>query len=264
MDNCKIINTHTNEIIKALNDLGYVWTPKKFDEQDCLLKAHWILAKETGEIAYSSGTHIDSPLAFKELTLPQLRDLVVLKRNDVRDATHKNFRTNTPYLKQGENEYYMFNGEWVLSNCPNDLEPINKPQDPALISGADALRALADGKEVELLDEELDIPWTKIMTDKDERNAIEPCISMFFDGYREIKFRLKPQTIKVELELPKLFEPVEDCHVYILDDGKTDGYRRYSYEVHGDKGNTFIGIWRTEEEIKQVVEQLRKIRGTNS
>ncbi|WP_000371041.1 hypothetical protein [Acinetobacter baumannii] len=64
MDNYKIINTHTNEIIKALNDLGYVWTPKKFDEQDCLVKAHWILAKETGEIAYSSGTHIDSPLVF--------------------------------------------------------------------------------------------------------------------------------------------------------------------------------------------------------
>ncbi|OTL66608.1 hypothetical protein B9Y25_05750, partial [Acinetobacter baumannii] len=40
----------------------------------------------------------------KELTLPQLRDLIVLKRNDVKDATHKNFRTNTPYLKQGENE----------------------------------------------------------------------------------------------------------------------------------------------------------------
>ncbi|MFX8133623.1 hypothetical protein ABTK90_19625, partial [Acinetobacter baumannii] len=72
-----------------------------------------------------------------------------------------------------------------------------------------------------------------------------------------------PQTIKLELELPKPFEPEEDCHVYILDDGKTDGYRRYSYEVHGDKGNTFIGIWRTEEEIKQVVEQLRKIRGAS-
>ncbi|WP_262016416.1 hypothetical protein [Acinetobacter baumannii] len=88
MDNYKIINTHTNEIIKALNDLGYVWTPKKFDEQDCLLKAHWILAKEKVKvkIAYSSGTHIDSPLVFKELTLPQLRDLVVLHRNDVKDA----------------------------------------------------------------------------------------------------------------------------------------------------------------------------------
>ncbi|MFH4284782.1 hypothetical protein WAJ30_20535, partial [Acinetobacter baumannii] len=81
-----------------------------------------------------------------------------------------------------------------------------------------------------------------------------PVVYFLTDSFR---FRLKPQTIKLELELPKPFEPEEDCHVYILDDGKTDGYRRYSYEVHGDKGNTFIGIWRTEEEIKQVVEQLR-------
>ncbi|EPH2435638.1 hypothetical protein PL734_003702 [Acinetobacter baumannii] len=188
----------------------------------------------------------------EELTLPQLRDLVVLKRNDVKDATHNNFRTNTPYLKQGENEYYMFNGEWVLSNCPNDLEPITKPQDPALISGADALRALADGKEVEANNSDFGY-WI------DARNL---SVKDFFDDIHI--FRLKPQTIKLELELPKPFEPEEDCHVYILDDGKTDGYRRYSYEVHGDKGNTFIGIWRTEEEIKQVVEQLRKIRGTNS
>ncbi|MFH4077199.1 hypothetical protein WAI85_19290, partial [Acinetobacter baumannii] len=87
-----------------------------------------------------------------------------------------------------------------------------------------------------------------------------PVVYFLTDSFR---FRLKPQTIKLELELPKPFEPEEDCHVYILDDGKTDGYRRYSYEVHGDKGNTFIGIWRTEEEIKQVVEQLRKIRGAS-
>ncbi|EMI7641187.1 hypothetical protein RGF91_003628, partial [Acinetobacter baumannii] len=173
----------------------------------------------------------------EELTLPQLRDLVVLKRNDVKDATHNNFRTNTPYLKQGENEYYMFNGEWVLSNCPNDLEPITKPQDPALISGADALRALADGKEVEANNSDFGY-WI------DARNL---SVKDFFDDIHI--FRLKPQTIKLELELPKPFEPEEDCHVYILDDGKTDGYRRYSYEVHGDKGNTFIGIWRTEEEI---------------
>lgn len=60
----------------------------------------------------------------KELTLPELRGLVVLKRNDVGDATHINTRTNTPYLKQGDNEYYMHNGTWFLSDCPNDLKPI--------------------------------------------------------------------------------------------------------------------------------------------
>ncbi|MCE6957401.1 hypothetical protein KSB39_20645, partial [Acinetobacter baumannii] len=154
--------------------------------------------------------------------------------------------------RQGENEYYMFNGEWVLSNCPNDLEPINKPQDPALISGAGALDTLKAKKEAEYCGEGLNDSWLSAET--------LPVVYFLTDSFR---FRLKPQTIKLELELPKPFEPEEDCHVYILDDGKTDGYRRYSYEVHGDKGNTFIGIWRTEEEIKQVVEQLRKIRGAS-
>jgi len=156
---------------------------------------------------------------------------------------------------------YYWQGEWCKSaiNKSNDYEnyiansltPITQPQDPALISGADVLRALADGKEVEGFSEENE-EWIPIVY-----FSVQEVVNGLY------KFRLKPQTIKVELELPKPFEPEEDCHVYILDDGKTDGYRRYSYEVHGDKGNTFIGIWRTEEEIKQVVEQLRKIRGTN-
>ncbi|EKF46189.1 hypothetical protein RE652_006755 [Acinetobacter baumannii] len=196
----------------------------------------------------------------KELTLPQLQDLVVLKRNDVKDATHRDKRDESIYLTSDKVIYY-WQGEWCKSaiNKSNDYEnyiansltPITQPQDPALISGADVLRALADGKEVEGFSEENE-EWIPIVY-----FSVQEVVNGLY------KFRLKPQTIKVELELPKPFEPEEDCHVYILDDGKTDGYRRYSYEVHGDKGNTFIGIWRTEEEIKQVVEQLRKIRGTN-
>ncbi len=196
----------------------------------------------------------------KELTLPQPQDLVVLKRNDVKDATHRDKRDESIYLTSDKVIYY-WQGEWCKSaiNKSNDYEnyiansltPITQPQDPALISGADVLRALADGKEVEGFSEENE-EWIPIVY-----FSVQEVVNGLY------KFRLKPQTIKVELELPKPFEPEEDCHVYILDDGKTDGYRRYSYEVHGDKGNTFIGIWRTEEEIKQVVEQLRKIRGTN-
>lgn len=138
-----------------------------------------------------------------------------------------------------------------------------KPQDPALISGAEALRALADGKGVDVHESTYkNEVWFNL---KDTKfTPAEILAEKVRDKPYKLSFRLKPQTIKLELELPKPFEPEEDCHVYILDDGKTDGYRRYSYEVHGDKGNTFIGIWRTEEEIKQVVEQLRKIRGTNS
>ncbi|PZM16594.1 hypothetical protein DOL94_10480 [Acinetobacter baumannii] len=193
----------------------------------------------------------------QELTLPKLRDLVVLKRGDVKDATHED-QYGDKWLYLDERHYVYLNDQWDLPIGEflerYELKPILpvKKQDPALISGADALRALADGKEVEANNSDFGY-WI------DARNL---SVKDFFDDIHI--FRLKPQTIKLELELPKPFEPEEDCHVYILDDGKTDGYRRYSYEVHGDKGNTFIGIWRTEEEIKQVVEQLRKIRGTNS
>ncbi|HEE6636137.1 TPA: hypothetical protein R7S54_001536 [Acinetobacter baumannii] len=206
---------------------------------------------------------------FKELTLPQLQDLVVLKRNDVKDATHRDKRDESIYLTSDKVIYY-WQGEWCKSaiNKSNDYEnyiansltPITQPQDPALISGDVALANVHKCIVQYLHDDEPYGRWTTIT----DHFWSQYHLGMFLDPDTKFKFRFKPQTIKLELELPKPFEPEEDCHVYILDDGKTDGYRRYSYEVHGDKGNTFIGIWRTEEEIKQVVEQLRKIRGTNS
>ncbi|PPC08173.1 hypothetical protein SOI76_05100 [Acinetobacter pittii] len=149
----------------------------------------------------------------------------------------------------------------------------NQPKDPALISGAEA-ELVAQAKKFitsdhlnrfEAAEAHLEgHPVQFMLANGDFIDITSDTTLGIFEKDGGYSFRLKPQTIKVELELPKPFEPKEDCHVYILDDGKTDGYRRYSYEVHGDKGNTFIGIWRTEDEIKQVVEQFRKIRGTNS
>lgn len=198
----------------------------------------------------------------KELTLPKLRDIIVLKRNDVKDATHCDKRDESIYLTSDKVIYY-WQGEWCKSaiNKSNDYEnyiansltPITQPQDPALISGAEAKLAWANGVDIQIKNVNC-VNWYDL--DESKYNLD------IFDNVR-VDFRLKPQTIKLELELPKPFEPEEDCHVYILDDGKTDGYRRYFYEVHGDKGNEFIGIWKTEDEIKQVVEQLRKIRGAS-
>ncbi|EXE01436.1 hypothetical protein HN281_09550 [Acinetobacter baumannii] len=221
----------------------------------------WVAVFEDGSGSfYRHNMNLDECV---EITIAQLRDLVVLKRNDVKDATHRDKQQNSIYLTSDKVIYY-WQGEWCKSaiNKSNDYEnyiansltPIAQPQDPALISGAEAKLAWANGVDIQIKNVNC-VNWYDL--DESKYNLD------IFDNVR-VDFRLKPQTIKLELELPKPFEPEEDCHVYILDDGKTDGYRRYSYEVHGDKGNTFIGIWRTEEEIKQVVEQLRKIRGTNS
>ncbi|UQS93300.1 hypothetical protein Scipio_00071 [Acinetobacter phage Scipio] len=209
----------------------------------------WVLAFADGSMGCACEALDKDTL--KEITFPQLRDLVVLKRNDVSDA---NYRSKSVldgfYFKSCDGFFYfMFEGKWVRSTTNTDegLEPITKGLD--LISGAEALRALADGKDVEGFLEENE-EWIPIVY-----FTVQEVVNGLY------KFRLKPQTIKLELEFPKPFEPKEDCHVYILDDGKTDGYRRYFYEVHGDKGSEFIGIWKTEDEIKQVVEQLRKIKG---
>lgn len=214
----------------------------------------------------------------KELTLPQLRDLVVLKRNDVKDANCIDKKREAWYLAS-DGTYYAWQYRklcWDTESdaCveAHDIKPINQPQAPALISGAEA-ELVAQAKKFitsdhlnrfEAAEAHLEgHPVQFMLANGDFIDITSDTTLGIFEKDGGYSFRLKPQTIKLELELPKPFEPEEDCHVYILDDGKTDGYRRYSYEVHGDKGNTFIGIWKTEDEIKQVVAQLRKIRGAS-
>ncbi|MFV5654811.1 hypothetical protein VXR13_18920 [Acinetobacter baumannii] len=198
----------------------------------------------------------------EELTLPQLRDLVVLKRNDVKDATHRDKRDESIYLTSDKVIYY-WQGEWCKSaiNKSNDYEnyiansltPIAQPQDPALISGADALRALADGKEVEANNSDFGY-WI------DARNL---GVKDFFDDIHI--FRLKPQTIKLELELPKPFEPKVGDIYWFLSPFYSTGYDHCTFtNDSSDKLHVQYGAYRTEEDVKKAVEQLRKIRGTNS
>ena len=118
-----------------------------------------------------------------------------------------------------------------------------------LISGKEALIALANGEEVECRAYEKN--WINA------NNKHHP-LSLFFDD--SFQFRLKPRTITINgIEVPAPFEPKEDCTVFIIDDGKTCNYRTYDYEFGAEDESNWIGIWRTEEEIKQVVAALRSV-----
>ncbi|WP_025467876.1 hypothetical protein, partial [Acinetobacter baumannii] len=115
---------------------------------------------QNGEIGCDSIEHWDyyNDLC-QELTLPQLRDLVVLKRNDVKDATHRDKQQNSIYLTSDKVIYY-WDAEWLNSaiNKSNDYEnyiansltPITQPQDPALISGDEAKLAWANGVDIQI------------------------------------------------------------------------------------------------------------------
>ena len=118
-----------------------------------------------------------------------------------------------------------------------------------LISGKEALIAWYEGLEVEV--KHSTTGWFVF-------NGHNFGITVFKS--EDHQFRLKPRTITLNsIEVPAPFEPKEDCQVWIIDDGKTDNCRKYNYEVEGDERNIFIGMWRTEEEIKQVVSALRSV-----
>ncbi|WP_407488327.1 hypothetical protein [Acinetobacter baumannii] len=195
----------------------------------------------------------------KDLTLPQLRDLVVLKRNDINDATHADEDRRAYLDSEGKYHFYIHaENKWNYSQdvqyVGQYLKPIAQPQDPALISGAEALRALADGKEVVGKAKDYESEWL---------DASHWTLTAFLED--AVYFKVKPQTIKLELELPKPFEPNVGENYWFIDSTEEKGYRLTRFDNdENDQDVMQFGAWRTEDEIKQVVEQLRKMRGTNS
>ena len=128
-----------------------------------------------------------------------------------------------------------------------DLEPIqdSKKDEQGLISGADALRALADGREVEFLHDSHG--WVNCLG-----LNIEQVISGLF------KLRLKPRTITLNVEIPAPFEPKEGEEYFLLNPFQECGYDAYIFDSNGcDHIYVQFGAWRTEEEIKKVVAALR-------
>lgn len=130
-----------------------------------------------------------------------------------------------------------------------------KPQAPALISGAEAKLAWANGVDIQIKNVNC-VNWYDL--DESKYNLD------IFDNVR-VDFRLKPQTIKLELELPKPFEPEEGEKYWWINPNAKLGYEWDTNDLERTDFNRIaMSVWRTEDEIKQVVAQLRKIRGANS
>lgn len=174
----------------------------------------------------------------KELTIPQLRDLVVLHRNDVNDATHKYIGGGAAYKTVDDIAYLWTRMGWEYKGVAYDLVPLHKEPEQGLISGADALRALADGDYVEYWCEDL-----------------EQWVFMDMQNHFKRKFRLKPRTITLNVEIPAPFEPKESEVAWVLDSATPLGYKSIIHHV----GCVHFACWRTEEEIKQVVAALRGV-----
>ena len=78
---------------------------------------------------------------YKEITLPELRDLVVLKRNDVGDANYKTNYGTQCYIT-GEDVYAFQDNKWFLSAMQHKdildmIKPIEKPMKEYLLKSGD-------------------------------------------------------------------------------------------------------------------------------
>ena len=122
-----------------------------------------------------------------------------------------------------------------------------------LISGKEALIALANGKEV----------MCKNTRTGDVNYAKYQSVECIQNGYYEYKyekvkleFYLKPRTITINgVEVPAPFEPKGNCMCYSLYTNNSDGY----VEIHSTNAWEGCLVWRTKTEIKQVVAALRSV-----
>ena len=117
-----------------------------------------------------------------------------------------------------------------------------------LISGKEALIALANGEEVQL----------QVLGDMNWHDSTQWTVGelLCFKG----KFRLKPRTITINgSEVPAPFKPKNSESAWVVDSATPLGYRNI---FHHGCGVHFM-CWRTEDEIKQVVAALRTIFKTN-
>ncbi|MCH7380348.1 hypothetical protein [Acinetobacter higginsii] len=263
----KVNDLEDSEKLKVLDDLvliGYQkhakdWVPREI--QNC---GHFLAYAPPYHIEWDRveawGRHEDIP----ELTLPQLRDLVVLHRNDVKDATHTYHPSGTAEILKGyltsDDWFYLFTGDKWQKHISTQHEAANKfkpIQEQGLISGADVPRLIKDGQQVQLrgaigfkLGEWRDL----VLEEFEEELTLGDFINSRFE------WRLKPHTIKLEIEIPAPFEPnVGEIFYYISDEHETGYAHSTLWCEHAiDK---WIGMWRTEEEIKQVVASLKGIKG---
>ena len=120
-----------------------------------------------------------------------------------------------------------------------------------LISGKEAKLAWANGGDVEfrILSSVNHREW------KDIYDAANGFSIQEFDA-DGIEFRLKPRTITINgIEVPAPFKPKEGETYWFITDSEC------GYNCVENKEGCRVGIaaWRTEDEIKQVVEALRQV-----
>ena len=121
-----------------------------------------------------------------------------------------------------------------------------------LISGKEAYNLIGQGVEVQA-----HVEYEKGLLEWQDAKELPACdiLNGHFD------FRLKPRTITINgVEVPAPFEPKIGQYVYFISSDEVKGYAETTLvDTEMNWGFVQFGAWRTESEIKQVVEALRSV-----
>ena len=116
----------SKEAQRLLFELGYAWKPS--GKSVMYVDMPTLFADSSGKIYYACTNTVFETLEGKELTLPQLRDMVVLHRNDVNDANYVGNICGYFYVNC-EGNIYVWDGidawEKSKSNTINNKKPSN-------------------------------------------------------------------------------------------------------------------------------------------
>ena len=125
-----------------------------------------------------------------------------------------------------------------------------------LISGKEALIALANGVNPSDIEGKFSAGLDSYLF-----ISIEGKIDLCVKHLNEELFRLKPRTITINgIKVPAPFEPKDGDKYYHISIQTSLGYGWDEWESSDyDARASIFGAWRTEEEIKQVVEALRSV-----
>ena len=171
------------------------------------------------------------------------------------------------YKKENGHDCEFYENDWHIHSRPlhekyfNDVLWARNVPEQGLISGADVPALLKSGQLVQYR-----VPpngslkggeWVDVNLEKDEE---EFSLGDFINARYE--WRLKPLTIKLELEIPAPFEPKVGEVFFVLYPTAVGGYSKMHITDQKRMDDyAKLGAWRTEEEIKQVVAALRGIKG---
>lgn len=264
MNNCKIrVNNEaeSREAQELFFALGYkkgVCTSGEYPAT--IVAVVESLHRDTPFYSRALSLNHDAHKDYIELTLPQLHDLVVLHRNDIDDANWETEGDDQIY-KDSSGKSFIFReqgwDELQRHEMRQAMWEKTKPKtqttenEQGLISGADALRALADGEDVLWKAHSDSIACAKRFIEH------PPYLALALDPNCDYQFWIKPRTIKLEIEVPAPFEPkMGDKYFFLSSNGY--GYDGTTFSNDDlDKEHLIFGAWRTKEEVKQVVAALR-------